>query len=558
MKKFTKILFFVSLLFITAGESYSQPIVQWIARFNGLLDSTDVSKDITVDNAGNTYVTGYSYTLLGLLTNVMTISYDPSGNIRWSRDFGGLLNDQGAAITLDNTQQYVYVTGFTNALLNLTAADYVIIKYRASDGFLMWSRTYNNGILGDDKAAAIAMDSQNNPVITGSSQGFLLILTPTDYATIKYDQAGNQQWVRRYDGTGNNTDHAYAIVVDNADNVIVTGESMGSSSNYDYATVKYNSAGTQQWARRYNGPGNDEDHAYAIVVDNSDNAIVTGDSKGSGSEYDYATVKYDPSGTQQWAGRYNGPGNNEDHAYAIVVDNSDNTIVTGESMGSGSGMDYATVKYTPSGSEQWAGRYNGTGNSTDHAYAIVVDNADNVFVTGSSRSGSTQGTEDFATLLYTPNGTQQWATRYNGTGNNEDHAYAIVVDNLDNVYITGTSMNGSLLGSEDYLTIKYSDSELSGIHPIGNSIPFGYGIFQNYPNPFNPSTKIKIDVAEYSPVKLAVYDILGVEKDVLIDQNLKPGTYEVQWLASGFSSGIYFYRISMNGYSATGRMILIK
>ena len=187
------------------------------------------------------------------------------------------MDDEGTALVLDNTQQYLYVTWYTNGLLNLTPADYLLIKYRVSDGQQVWARTYGN-LLGDDKASGIVIDGLNNPVITGASQNFLLLLTPYDYATVKYDQNGNQLWVSRYNGTGNNEDKPTGITADALNNIIVTGGSIGSGSNIDFATVKYNSSGTQQWVQRYNGPGNNEDRAYAIVVDNSDNIIVTGES----------------------------------------------------------------------------------------------------------------------------------------------------------------------------------------------------------------------------------------------------------------------------------------
>jgi hypothetical protein len=468
-----------------------------------------------------------------------------------------LLCDEGAAIILDNTQQYVYVTGFTNGLLNLTAADYFIAKYEAATGNEVWSRTYNYGLLGDDRATSIAVDGQNNPIITGYSQGFLVVLTPYDYATVKYDQNGNQQWASRYNGTGNNQDRAYAIIVDGSDNVIVTGESFGNSSNYDYATVKYGPNGSQQWAGRYNGTANDTDRAYAIIVDGSDNVIVTGDSKGSGTSFDYATVKYGPSGSQTWASRYNGTGNNQDRAYAIIVDGSDNVIVTGESMGSGTNYDYATVKYNQSGSQNWVQRYDGTGNNEDRAYAIIVDGSDNVYVTGSSRSSNTAGSEDYATLKYTPAGGQTWVTTYDGTGNNEDRAYAIIVDGSDNVYITGSSRNSSLLGSEDYLTIKYAP-ETNPVIIISNQVPVKNSLWQNYPNPFNPKTQINFDIASRSNVKVSIYNILGDEIAVLLNDMLNPGSYAVKWDASRFSSGIYFYRISIGDFTDTKKLILAK
>src|SRR5205814_1107569 len=96
----------------------------------------------------------------------------------------------------------------------------------------------------------------------------------------------------RYQGSGNDTDGATAIALDHSGNAYVTGFSVGSGGDYDYATIKYNSMGQEQWVARYNGPGNDWDLAEHIAVDSSGNVYVTGNSFGLGSDYDYATIKY--------------------------------------------------------------------------------------------------------------------------------------------------------------------------------------------------------------------------------------------------------------------------
>jgi hypothetical protein len=111
-----------------------------------------------------------------------------------------------------------------------------------------------------------------------------------------FSSAVAQEWVRRYNGPGDSTDVANALAVDNSGNVYVTGGSRGSGTYYDYATIKYNSAGKVLWVRRYNGPGNSLDVAAALAVDNSGNVYVTGVSYGSGTSRDYATIKYNPDG----------------------------------------------------------------------------------------------------------------------------------------------------------------------------------------------------------------------------------------------------------------------
>jgi hypothetical protein len=114
----------------------------------------------------------------------------------------------------------------------------------------------------------------------------------SDYSTVKYDSSGQQQWVARYnEPSANNYDIAEAIALDSTANVYVTGASYAIGTTNDYATVKYNPDGQEQWVARYDGGS--EDHAQAIAVDDLGSVYVTGYSyPAGGSEPDYATVKY--------------------------------------------------------------------------------------------------------------------------------------------------------------------------------------------------------------------------------------------------------------------------
>jgi len=190
-----------------------------------------------------------------------------------------------------------------------------------------------------------------------------------------------QEWVARYNGPASDFDEATALAVDGSGNAYVTGWSWGSGT-YDYATVKYDAGGAQQWVARYDGGG--YDISPALAVDGSGNVYVTGDSWGSGTNRDYATVKYNASGVQQWVARYDGPASGDDGARALAVDGSGNVYVTGYSSGSGTWFDYATVKYDASGAEQWVARYDGPASSEDQAWALAEDGTGNVYVTGYS------------------------------------------------------------------------------------------------------------------------------------------------------------------------------
>lgn len=101
-------------------------------------------------------------------------------------------------------------------------------------------------------------------------------------------------------------------------------------------------------------------------------------------------------------------------------------------------------------------------------------------------------------------------------------------------------------------------SELTGITQVSSEIPGKFSLEQNYPNPFNPETKIKFSIAAKNNIKISVFDVTGKEISVLIDSQLEPGTYEINFDASALTSGIYFYRLEADNFSETKRMILVK
>jgi len=311
-----------------------------------------------------------------------------------------------------------------------------------------WVSRYNGPGYSYDYSKSLVVDNSGNVYITGWSTGNG---TYYDYATIKYNSAGVQQWVQRYDGPGNDTDYVRSIAVDGQGNVYVTGGSIGNGTGYDYATIKYNSAGVQQWVARYNGPGNGNDEAYSLAVDDSGNVYITGKSIGIGTNSDYATIKYNSSGVLQWVSRYNGPGNSNDEASSIAVDDSNNVYVTGGSTGNGTGSDYATIKYNSSGIQQWVSRYGGGGSSNDAATSIAVDDSGNVYVTG--WRGAVYNS-CYCTIKYDYLGVQQWIKTYTEQG--AYYATSIAVDDSGNVYVTGGGWEGCVW--TDYATIKYNSA----------------------------------------------------------------------------------------------------
>jgi cytochrome c1 len=96
------------------------------------------------------------------------------------------------------------------------------------------------------------------------------------------------------------------------------------------------------------------------------------------------------------------------------------------------------------------------------------------------------------------------------------------------------------------------------VEKSNSTIPENFILSQNYPNPFNPSTKIDFSVASASSVKIIIYDVVGREVVSLVDEYMPVGNYTVTWEAAGLPSGIYIYKMAVNDYSSSKKMILLK
>jgi hypothetical protein len=312
-----------------------------------------------------------------------------------------------------------------------------------------------------------------------------------------------QAWVQRYHGLGNRLNEATAVAVDGSNNVIVTGHSYTNALGYasDYVTIKYSSDGVPLWTNRYAGPGSFNDGHSAVVVDGDNNVIVTGWSINGQNYADYGTVKYSSAGVPLWTNFYKGPVDDADVSYAVAVDSSNSVLVTGYSYSSPSSSassDYATIKYSSDGVPLWTNRYNGPGNGEDKAQAMVVDGSNNVIVTGYSDVSAWSFAYDYATIKYSSAGVPLWTQRYNGPGNGQDQASAMVMDNSGNVIVTGRSFGSGVYS--DFATIKYTRVP----SPVMTGLDLTNGTFQmRVDEVFQPGTLVieaSTDLAGWAPV----------------------------------------------------------
>ena len=426
----------------------------WVSTYNGTGNLYDFARAIAVDGSGNVYVTGVS---VGSVTgyDYATIKYNPSGDTAWVRRYSEPTNnyDEATALAVDVSGN-VYVTGYSYSPLS-GGYDYLTIKYQPN-GDTAWIRRYNGSGGGNDEANALALDGSGNVYVTGRSYGGGV--TGVDYATIKYKSAGDTVWVRRYD-SGSSADRASVMATDASGNTYVTGLCHRGDMFEDITTIKYLSNGDTAWIRRYTAAIDTGDYPRAIIVNGAGDVYVAGRYFDMVTNYDYLVIKYLANGDTAWIRKYNAPTNGYDRVSDMDIDDSGNIYLTGESEGEGANGDYATVKYDPTGRQVWAARFNGPSNSWDYPRAIAVDDSNHVFVTGTSFFSESY---DYVTIKYFQYDSIPFAPAVNyGAGNGSLSVFCADLDgdgDLDlavancggNVYILKNNGDGTYQSAVNY------------------------------------------------------------------------------------------------------------
>ncbi|HZJ14201.1 MAG TPA: immunoglobulin-like domain-containing protein [Chthoniobacteraceae bacterium] len=319
--------------------------VLWQRSYDGAAHMLDNVYDMAVDAQGNIFVTGYTQTAAGT-EDIYSAKYaGTDGTLIWQRTYNGPANnnDDGNALALDANGDVIVAGSSFGAAFDIYTA-----KYAGISGALIWEKiiSTNNG----DAARDVAVDANGDVFITGGGGG-----AATDVYTVKFRGGDGQElWRRTYSSAGSFLDSGNALALDTSGDVVITARvgGTGTGGGDDWYTAKYaGSTGSVIWGRQFSGPAGSVDTPAAIAVDARGNAVVAGLARISGTgpaNNDFYVIKYAASnGVEMWSRSYNGPGNSTDsiqfiHALSVTPDG---VVVTGNSTGSGTGLDLTTIKY---------------------------------------------------------------------------------------------------------------------------------------------------------------------------------------------------------------------
>lgn len=278
-----------------------------------------------------------------------------------------------------------------------------------------------------------------------------LLLSLWILAVLPASADAGADWIDRVAGPGGGDDKATAVTCGIDGSVYVTAAISTAGSGKDIHTTKYDSDGLVVWNAVYDGPGSGDDVPASVAVGGDGFVHVTGYSDGAGTDLDFATIKYSPDGSELWVARLNGPESGRDLPYEVEVDDNGNVYVTGSIWAGDIWWDYMTVKYDPGGTELWRGRYDGPWSTCDQALALEVDPQGNVYVTGCSEDSLTSW--DYGTIKYSSEGEELWVARYTQDYFAADCATGIALGAQGEIYVTGQSRNDD--GDSDLVTVAY-------------------------------------------------------------------------------------------------------
>lgn len=520
------------LLFI-AFISSAEPQSQFMLRIGG--NNEEFGNSLIQSADGGYAVAGFTASFGAGQWDMYIVKLSSGGTLQWSRTVGGTNNEEAFSM-IQTTDGGYAVAGYTG-ISYYSASDMLIVKLDAS-GSLQWARTV--GGAGADVAYSIIQTPDGGYVVAGSSDSFGA--GSDDMYFVKLDASGMLQWSKTVGGTSR--DMAFSIKQATDGGFVAAGFTASSGAGLnDVCIVKLNSSGSLQWSRTVGGSNNDAAHS---IIQTADGGYAAAGFTGTGS--DMYIVKLDSESALQWTKTLNA--GNDEYGYDIIQSADGGYIVAGLTEIWAQGDDFACImKLSANGSLQWS-KIMGGGDgvvasivqTNNGGFAVAGNNwnfgiSNDMCVIKFDVAGGTCGGFSSPSISSATGGTLGTPT---------------LTVNSPNSTLTSPSPSTSTGGIVTTLC-------LVGVQPVSNEIPVLFELYQNYPNPFNPKTVIRYSLIVNGSVTLRIYDVLGHEIETLVNERLKPGTYEVEFDGSKLASGIYFYKLSVgNEFSEVKRMVLVK
>ena len=478
--------------------------------------------------------------------DVCLLKLDHTGTLQWVKVLGGAKEDIGNCIIQTSDSGYA-IAGSTLSYVTSYYEDMYIIKLNSA-GELLWARTIGRG--GSDIASTIKEMSDGSLI----AAGYTVINSPLEYGLtiVKLDNNGTVVWSRMAKKLGNGLlDPSVIQTMDGGYGIASSIDSVMGAG--DICFLKLDNAGNLQWSWVIGG-SNEED-SYSVCQTRDSGFAFAGFTNTFGAGYpDLYVVKVSKSARLEWTRTIGG--DNDDYGFSILNNADGSFTVGGESFSYSLGsMDMYIINLDQRGNYKW-GRT--TGGPDLEFIRSIVPASDGGYVAVGSTYSFGAGERDMFIVKTDSAGNTCANTTMPVPHIDSGGTLLKYTVQMYNISPTIMSVGPNISGWGEISTLC-----LTEMNPFTGIIPLSFSLHQNYPNPFNPITKIQFDIPSKGQrlafdTKLIIYDISGREITTLINEQLQPGSYSVDWDGTGYASGVYFYSLITNEFTETKRMVLVK
>ncbi|MGB5531067.1 MAG: T9SS type A sorting domain-containing protein [Ignavibacteriaceae bacterium] len=460
-------------------------------------------------------------------------SFAQSPDTAWTRTFGGAGLETGYDLQQTDDGGYILVG-------DVNSSDIILIKTDVS-GNEQWTKIYG-GSLSD----------LGNSVIQTNDGGFIIVGNTAsrgaglqDVWLIKTDSNGDSIWTKTFGGPDSEIGYSVQQTSDNG--YIITGYTRSfSAGQEDVWLIKTDSIGNEQWNKIFGGTSYDK--GYSVQQTSDGGYIITGETASFGLLGDVWLIKTDSNGNIQWTKTFGA--NWPDAGYSVNQTSDGGFIIAGQTDSFGAGSsDFWLIKTNSVGDTLWTKTFGSAGFETGRS---VKQTTDGGYIVCGFEDPSGTGFEDVLFIKTDSDGNTQWTKSLGGT--QSERSFAVIETTDDGFALVGYTSSFGLNGDVWLVKLGGNTTGINSDQPVLKD----FSLLQNYPNPFNPVTKISWQSPTGSHQTLKIYDLLGNEVATLVDENLPAGNYDIDFDASGLTSGIYFYQLKSGSYFQSKKMLLLK
>ncbi len=465
----------------------------------------------------------------------------------WSASYGGYYNENGYAATRLSNGDFLLV----GSTFSYGSGDHDVYLIKTdSTGVELWSRTFGG------TAADYGYD-----ITPTASGGFVLVGSTTSYGNgghdvylIKVDNFGTLVWSKTFGGAQNDFGNSVRMTSDSG--FIICGTTSSYGLGTDIYVIRTDSLGDSLWTKTFGGPSGESGSAIRQAIDSGYVLIGSTGSYGAGYSSIYL-VRIGSSGDTLWTATYGG--SRADFGYSLEPTSDKGFILAGATAPDGENFyDAYLVKVDSLGVIQWDSTYGGA--YEDRAYSVKAT-ADGGYILAGTTEGAGDRKTDVFMVKTDPVGGVEWSDAFGGA--ETDYGRMVLLDSRGDYYVVGHTFSiGS--GGSDVFFLKIQGPVQSAAEPSNPLLPEDLVLLsQNYPNPFNLKTRIEFNLPRRAGYSLMIYNVLGQVVRHYEVPAASAGLQTIYWdgkneRGEDIASGIYIYRLQVDDFVQSKKMVLLK